>query len=233
MKNEILAIIPARGGSKGVPRKNVRLLKGKPLMYYSIKVGLESKYTNRVVVSTDNEEIASVAKKYDAEVINRPKEISGDETPTILVLQHILKYLKEKQKYKPDIVVILQPTSPLRLVQDVDNCIEKLINEKCDSVMAVKRIDTPLEWMVKLDKNGKANNIFEQKVKFIRRQDTEKIYIPNGAVYTTWTRVIREHKTFKGPDTRAIVMPYERSIDIDTELDFYIAEKLMIENEGN
>jgi len=231
-EKKILAIIPARGGSKGVQRKNIKPLCGKPLVYYSIKAGLESKYIDRVVVSTEDDEIAGVAKKFGANVIGRPDELARDDTPSVPVFQHVLTFLKENEEYVPDIVIILQPTSPLRNVKDIDNCIEKLVREKCDSVITVKKVVHPLQWTVKLDKKGKVTNLFDSE-KVTRRQDAEDIYIPNGAVFTTWSKLIMEKDTDRGPDTRAIVMSAERSVDIDTELDFYIAEQLMIKNERN
>jgi len=229
-RNKIIGIIPARGGSKGISRKNIKMFCGKPLLYYSIKAGLESKYIDRVVVSTEDDEIAGVAKKFGAEVIKRPDKLAQDDTPSVPVFKHVLSYLEEKERYAPEIVVILQPTSPLREVKDIDNCIEKLVREKCDSVITVKKVVHPPQWMVKLDKNGKVENLFDRK-KITRRQDAKDVYIPNGAVFVTWPKTIMEKDTDRGADTRAIVIPAERSVDIDTELDFYIAEQLMMRNE--
>jgi len=226
MKYKTLAIIPARGGSKSVPRKNIKLLNGEPLISYSIKMGLESKYIDRIIVSTEDNEIAEIAKGYGAEVVERPIQLSQDDTPSLPVFQQVLRYLEENEDYDPDIVVILQPTSPLRKVQDIDSCIKKLIDEKCDSVITVKKVEYALEWILKIDDGGLVKNLFNNENKAVRRQDAEDIYIPNGAVYVAWKKVITEKDTLKGPDTRAIVMPQERSIDIDTELDFVIAEKL-------
>lgn len=229
-RKEVLAIIPARGGSKGLPRKNIKSFNGKPLIYYSIKAGLKSKYITRLIVSTEDKEIEKVSEKCKAEVIRRPLELAKDDTPSIAVYQNVLKYLRENESYKPSIVVVLQPTSPLRKNKDIDNCIEKLAKEKCDSVITVKKVDHPPQWIVRLGKKGKVENLFDKK-KYIRRQDIEQLYIPNGAVFVTWSKMIIEKNTDRGPDTRAIVMPSDRSIDIDTELDFYIAEKLMMRNE--
>jgi len=177
---KIIAIIPARGGSKGVPRKNIKPLCGEALIYYSIKAGLESKYIDRVVVSTEDDEIASVAEKFGAEVIERPDRLARDDTPSVPVFKHVLSYLDENEKYLPDIVVILQPTSPLRKAKDIDDCIEKLIQEKCDSVITVKKVDHPPQWMVKLGEHNRVENLFKQD-KVTRRQDAEDVFIPNGA----------------------------------------------------
>lgn len=231
-RNKIIAIIPARGGSKGVPRKNIKTLCGKPLTYYSIKAGLESKYIDRVVVSTEDNEIEEIAKRYEAEVVKRPMALSRDYTPSLEVFQQVLHFLKKTEEYIPDIVVILQPTSPLRKTNDIDTCIEKLCSERCDSVITVTKVEHPPQWMVKLDKNSRLNNFLTGK-NVVRRQESEELYIPNGAVFVTWVYTIIKENTIRGADTRAIVMPSERSIDIDTELDFYIAEQLMIKNERN
>jgi len=228
--NKILGIIPARGGSKGIYKKNIKSLNNKPLIYYSIKAGLKSRYIDRLVVSTEDEEIAKISRKYNVEVIKRPIKFSRDDTPSITVYQHVIKYLKENENYEADIVVILQPTSPLRVVKDIDNCIEKLVNEHCDSVLTVKKVDHPIEWIVKVDKKGNITNLFNTK-KITRRQDSEDYYIPNGAVFVTRSDIIMHKNTDRGPDTRVIIMPPERSVDIDTELDFCIAVQLMMKNE--
>lgn len=229
-EKEILAITPARGGSKGVFRKNIKILCGKPLIYYSIKSALNSRYIDRLVVSTEDDEIAEISKKYNSEVIKRPKELATDHAPSIPVYKHVLKFLKEKENYQPDIVVIIQPTSPLRDVEDVDRCIEKLFIEKSDSVITVRRVKHSPQFMVELDEKKRIKYLFNRK-NITRRQDAKEVYIPNGAVFVTWSKTIIEKNTDRGPDTRAIIMPMERSVDIDTEFDFYMAEKLMEKNE--
>lgn len=230
-KLKILAIIPARGGSKGVPRKNIRLLSGKPLIVYSIEAALESKYIDKVAVSTEDEEIAEISKDYDTEIIERPEELARDNTASLPVFKHVISFLENNKNYKPDIIVVLQPTSPLRRVSDINKCIEELIDEKCDSVITLKKVEHPPQWMVQIDKHGKVQNFLKLN-SINRRQDAANVYIPNGAVYVTWRDVIMKHNTIRGADTRAVIMPQERSIDIDTELDFLIAESLK-ENEKN
>lgn len=134
---EILAIIPARGGSKGIPRKNLAILAGQPLIAYTIRAARNAKLLNRVVVSTEDEEIAGVAKSHGAEVILRPSELALDTTPTEPVLLDVLKTLESKEGYVPDAVVLLQPTSPLRSESHIDEAIKKLYDTEADAVVSV------------------------------------------------------------------------------------------------
>jgi len=223
----ILAIIPARGGSKGIPKKNIKTLHNKPLISYSIETALQTHEINHVVVTTEDEEIYKIANQYDIIVIKRPDELSKDKTPTLPVLQHAVEQIERIHQIKPDIIVLLQPTSPLRNVEDIKNCISKLIKEKCDSVITVKKIPHPIEWIITLDESKKIYNYFTDK-KILRRQDSkEKIYLTNGAVYVFWYELLMKNDMIRGPNSRAVIMPEKRSIDIDTKLDFFIAEQLI------
>ena len=135
---EVLAIIPARGGSKGIPMKNIKKLAGHPLIYYSIKAGQESKYVTRTVLSTENAEIKRVAEKEcNCEVIDRPMELAQDETKTIPVLMQVCDELKKRENYVPDVVVLLQPTTPTRDSKQLDEAFEIFLNNECDSVFAL------------------------------------------------------------------------------------------------
>jgi len=225
----VLAIIPARGGSKGVPRKNIRQLAGKPLIAYTIEQALKSKYINRLVVSTDDAEITEVSKQYGTEVIRRPDELARDDTPSLPVFQHAIQHLEEKEGYYTDLVVILQPTSPLREVEDIDGAIDKLLTVSCDSVVSVCELEHPLHWMYTLD-GDRLKPIITGKVS--RRQDATKVYQLNGAVYVTRRDVIIRQNKLMGDGTRAYIMPWERSVDIDTEIDFKLAELLMRERDS-
>ncbi len=222
----ILAIIPARGGSKRVPGKNIRKLAGKPLIAYTIEQAFASKYINRVVVSTEDKKIGEVAARYQAEVIKRPEKLARDDTPSLEVLQHTLRHLEETEGYLPELVVLLQPTSPLRLADDIDSAIEKLLKADCDSVVSVCEVGCPLHWMYTLV-GDRLRPITNSRIK--KQQDTEKVYRLNGAVYVTSVGVIMRQNRIIGRDTRAYIMPRERSIDIDTELDFKLAELLIKE----
>ena len=223
-----LAIIPARGGSRGIPRKNVRLLCGKPLIAYTIEVALSSQPIDRVVVSTEDKEIAEVSKKYGAAVIRRPSELARDDTPSLPVFQHVVSHLEETEDYRPQVIVILQPTSPLRTVEDVDRAIERFLEGTYDSIASVCEVEHPRHWMYTLVKN-KLRPVIKDGEKVIRRQDAPKVYRLNGAVYVTSTDTIMKENRVLGRDTGAYIMPLESSIDIDTELDFKLADLLMRE----
>lgn len=224
---EVLAIIPARGGSKGVPKKNIRPLAGKPLIAHSIEQAKESKYISRVIVSTESEEIAEIARGWNAEVIKRPEELARDETPIIDVIMHLLDYLRKEEKYIPDIVVLLQPTSPLRKCKDIDNAIELFLNnQNCLSLISVTEFDHPPFWALKIE-NGYLSPMFHERYLKIRRQDLPKAYRPNGAIAISTPEVLYRYKTFYTPRTIAYIMSPERSVDIDTEFDFLLAEFLI------
>ena len=230
MELETLAIIPARGGSKALPRKNIRLLNGKPMIYYTIKEALESNLLNTIIVSTEDKEVADIATKYGVQVIERPLQLAHDNTPSLPVFQHAIAFREETDGYHPDLVVILQATSPLRKVADIDGAIEKLLQTGCDSVVSVCEVEHPLHWMFTLD-GDRLSPIFEGREEITRRQDAPKVYRLNGAVYVTYRDVIMKQNRVIGEDTIAYIMPPERSIDIDTELDFRFAEFLIKERE--
>lgn len=225
---KILAIIPARGGSKGVPRKNIRLLGGKPLIAWTIESAKKSKYLDRIIVSTEDKEIAEISKRYGAEVIERPEELAKDDASSLSVLTHVVDFLEKNENYKPDIIVVLQPTSPMRKEQDIDNAIEKLIQTNCDSVVSICEFEHSPYWAYKLNED-KIEYLIKSKYNTVRRQDLPKIYRPNGAVYVTRRKILMGENKVLGKDTRATIMPLERSVDIDTELDFKFAEFLMNE----
>ena len=226
MKNEILAIIPARGGSKGIPRKNIRLLARKPLIAYSIEASLKSKYIDRVVVSTEDEEIAEISKRYEAEVIERPKEVARDDSPTIDAIFHALEVLKAEENYEPDIAILLQPTSPLRNAEDIDSAIELFLNADCESVVSVCEFKHSPYWCFVIE-GGYLKSLFGDEYLRRRRQDLEKVYMPNGAIYISTPENLRIYKSFYCPRTIPYIMPPERSIDIDNEVDLMLAELLM------
>jgi len=227
---KVLAIIPARGGSKGLPRKNIKPLLGKPLIVYTIEAAKASKYINRIIVSTEDTKIAEISEKYGIEVIFRPEELAKDDTPLVDVVIHVLEVLKKKEKYEPDIVILLQPTSPLRSSSDIDHALEIFLENKksrnCLSLVSVTEVKPSVFWALKIEK-GYLRPVFNLKYLNMIRQVFPKIYKPNGALYITTPEVIYKYKTFYTEKTIAYIMPPEKSIDIDTELDFLLAELLM------
>ncbi len=226
MEKKFLGFIPARGSSKSIPLKNIKPLLGKPLIAYTIEEALKSEYLERVIVSTDDSQIAEIAKEYGAEVpFIRPGELARDISPTLPVLQHALMFL-ESEGYTPDFVVLLQPTSPLREVRHIDDAIKKILDTNADTIITLTESEIHPYWMRKLE-GDKVYPFIETGEKLLRRQDLPTIYKLNGAVVVSKREVILSGKNWQDQDTRAIIMDPIYSIDIDTPLDFYIAEKLM------
>ncbi|WP_102273801.1 acylneuraminate cytidylyltransferase family protein [Cytobacillus massiliigabonensis] len=217
---KVLAIVPARGGSKGVPRKNVRNLAGKPLIAWTIETGKKSKYIDRVIVSSDDSEIIRISKAYGADVpFIRPKHLAEDKTPGIDPVIHALKELPDY-----DYVVLLQPTSPLRLAEDIDGCIEQLVRTKSSACVSVTESEKSPYWMYIVLENGGMKPFIPQKEVAVPRQDLPSVYMLNGAVYVAKTEWLLQTKTFVTEETTAFIMSKSRSYDIDTEEDFLLCE---------
>lgn len=222
----ILAIIPARGGSKGIPHKNVRLLAGEPLIAHTIKSAQKSKFITRIIVSTDDPEIAGISKDCESEVIWRPPELSGDTATSESALLHSLEYLKTTEDYHPDLVVFLQCTSPLTTAEDIDGTIQILIDKKADSAFAATHFHYFL-W--KQENDGEATGINHNKSVRPMRQQREPQYIETGAVYVMHTEGFLKAKHRFFGKTVMHVTPSERRWEIDEPIDFSIAEVLIWE----
>ncbi|MDD5168739.1 MAG: acylneuraminate cytidylyltransferase family protein [Syntrophales bacterium] len=222
----VLCVIPARGGSKGVPRKNIKHLAGKPLIAYSIEQAMQSSYIDRVIVSTEDEEIAAIAKKYGAEVpFLRPVELAGDDISTIDVLLHAMDWIEKQGKYPFDILTLLHTTAPLRWVSDIDACIKLLIDTTADNVFSVADAHrNPYFNMVECDAEGKIKLV--KKSTFSTRQAAPKVYDLNASIYAWWKDILKKEKKVFLNKSKIYVMPKERSVDIDDDLDFRIAEFL-------
>jgi len=221
----ILAIIPARGGSKRVPRKNIKMLAGKPLIAHTIEVGLKSKYITRLVVSTEDAEIANVSKSFGAEVFARSMELAQDTTKTPPVMIGVVEGL-EKQGYNADIVVLLQVTCPLRDENLIDAVIEKLINSEHDSIFTgFHLMHTMPLW--KKHHNGETTSLYDYHLR-PRSQEpelNEKIYSEDGAVYAIKIDSFKKHNDFIGENPDIYITP--KNLDIDTEEEFKDAESLI------
>lgn len=229
MDNRILAVIPARGGSKGIYKKNIKNMCGKPLISYTIEAAIKSKYIDRVIVSTDDIEIGEVSIKYGGEVpFYRPKELAGDNVPTIDCIIDLLIKLRENEGYKPDYVALLQCTSPLRNETHIDEAIELLLNSESKGIVAVNEVECNPYW-TNVIKDGKLEYLLEEGKKITKRQDLPKVYSVNGSMYIVKTDVILNEKTLEPENSLAYVMEKEASIDIDELLDFKIAELIMSE----
>lgn len=234
-------MIGARGGSKGVPRKNIRLLGGKPLVYWTIAEAKRSKYINRLIVSTDHQEIAEVAKSFGAEVpFLRPKEISQDLSTDVEFFTHALGWLKENESYEPDMLVRLPPTSPLRTAEDIDLGIKTLLDHpEADSSRAICESPKHPYKMWKIQEGSPYLEPFldESFTGFkdshnLPRQLFPKVYIHTGAVDVTRPQVIREQKSTSGRKCAYFFMQPENSVNIDSETDFQYAEFLMLKRFG-
>lgn len=222
MKPKILAIIPARGGSKGVSRKNIRELAGKPLIAWTIEEAKKSKYIDQIILSSEDDEIIEVAKKYGCEVpFKRPKELAQDDTPGI---DPVLHAIEQCPGY--EYVVLLQPTSPLRTVADIDGCIEKLLSCNGDFCVSVTEPEKSPYWMYTIE-NDRITPLLAQDKLIARRQELPKSYALNGAVYVAEINKLTIEKSFITEKTVAYIMSQEKSFDIDTIIDFKICESLM------
>jgi len=218
----ILAIIPARGGSKGVPRKNIRDLCGKPLIAWTIEEAQKSKYIDRLIISSEDDEIIAVAKEWGCEVpFVRPKELAQDETSGMDPIFHAIEVLEQKYYY----VVLLQVTSPLRTIDDIDGCIEWCIKHNAKSCVAVSEVAENPYWMYTVDSDSKLNKFVKTESEYTRRQELPRIYITNGAMYIAENEWLLVNKGFESPPhTIGYIMPQERAVDIDCELDFRVCE---------
>ena len=229
MKRSIAGLIPARGGSKGIPRKNIKLFCGKPLIAYTIEEVKRSKYVDRIFVSTEDEEIAKISKAYNAEVIKRPVEYAQDNSNSREVIKHALSWLKKEEMYTPDIILFLQPTSPLRTTEDINRALELYLNNDCESVVSVYKSRESPYWNLTM-KNQFIEPLFGwEYFKGKRRQDLPITYSLNGAIYITSKEKFLEKGSFFNEKTLPYIMPMERSIDIDNETDFELAETIMKE----
>ena len=225
-KLKILGIIPARGGSKGILKKNIKILAGKPLIQFSIDAAKKSKLLTDFIISTDDNEIIRIASNLNCLApFKRPKNLSTDQTLSIDVLKHAVCFMENLKKYKYDFVLMLQPTSPLRNHTDIDKSIKLLIQNKSDSVVSVTNVDGFHPLRMKRIINGFLVNYIDQGFEDMRpRQILPKVYIRNGAIYLVKRDVLLFDNSLTGKTCIAYEMPNERSVNIDGESDFITAE---------
>ena len=221
---KVMAIIPARGGSKRLPRKNTMPLKGKPLIGWTIEAAQKSKYIDSVFLSTDDENIADISKHFGVDIPEfRPKELASDKATT----QSVVLYTLEKHAQDIDIILVLQPTSPLRTEEHVDEALELLIEKGAFSVVSVTPCEHPPMWSNTLPKDGSMGQ-FIRKESNVRSQDFGDFYRLNGALYLYDVSKLKEIGSMEyRHDSFAYVMSNETSVDIDTDLDFKFAEFLL------
>ena len=225
MKN--IAIIPARGRSESVLNKNIKILGDKPLITYTIETALKCKSIDRVIVSTDSEEIAEISKKNGAEVpFLRTGELALNTTPMLPVLRHAVEWLEKNENEEIKNVILLDPTAPLRKVSDIEDCIEMLENENADSAVTVCEAEHNPYFVMREIKEDRLVPLLKTEKPIYRRQDSPKVYRINAAVYAIKRDILMESGIFT-ENTKAVIMPQDRSIHIDSLMDFKIAELLL------
>lgn len=220
----ILGVIPARGGSKGIPRKNIMNVAGKPLIAWTIEEALKSKYIDRLILSSDDEEIIQIAMKWgcDAPFV-RPSELAQDDTPGVAPLLHAIGEVTGF-----DYVVLLQPTSPLRTVEDIDGCIELCISQYGDTSVTVTKVEKSPTWMYRVNLDFTMSPYVNTEFQVKRRQDADELYVLNGAVYVAQCKNLIKRQTLITSNTKGFIMPGERSFDIDSEYEMIIVEALLL-----
>ncbi len=219
-QKRILAVIPARGGSKGVPRKNIRLAGGKPLIAWVIEAARNSRYIDKLVLSSDDAEIIGIAEKLGCDVpFVRPPELARDDSPTS---DSIIHALNELPGY--DYVMVLQPTSPLTSTEDIDESIATCIYSKNKALVSVAEPEKSPYWMFRMGQDKKLEPVFDQKYLKMRRQDLPPVYLPTGSIYMAETEWYLEHQSFYSDSTVGYIISAERILDIDTEKDFKLFE---------
>lgn len=226
----MIALIPARGGSKGLPGKNMKQLCGKPLIAHTIEAALNAKCIHKVIVTTDSREIAEAAVAAGAEVpFLRPDYLAGDTASAVDVYIHAAEYICES--YKEDIskFMVLLPTAPLRNANHIDEAYKLFVEEQSETLVSVTEAEVPPSWYLYLDENGKIHNAgFGEKNSIVQnRQNNDTFYIPNGAIYILDYGLLKNQRTYYSDRTAAYIMQSKESVDIDTEEDFNYAQYLM------
>ncbi len=224
---DILAVIPARGGSKGLPGKNIRMLAGKPLIAWSIEAAKASRYVDRLIVSTDSVEIADTAKQWGAEApFLRPANLATDEAKGMDVVLHALEQLGPTSS-SSSLVLLLQPTSPLRTTDDIDKALEMLEQKEAQAIVSVCQVEHHPWWSNTLPLDGSLADFIRPELRTTNRQSLPIYFRLNGAIYLANIGFIKETQSFLGQGCYAYVMPQERSVDIDSLLDFRLVETLL------
>lgn len=221
----MIAIVPARCGSKGLPGKNIKNLCGKPMIAYTIEEALKSKYITEVIISTDCKEIEKIALEYGAKSpFLRSKHLASDNAKAIDNYIYTIDKLNTEFNYDIKNFVVLQPTSPLRRVEDINGAIELFKEKNADSVISYTEEYHPIEWHKYIREDGKFENIFEEKL--VNRQDIRKTYFPNGAIYVFNYELIKQEKYYSD-NSYAYIIPRSRSVDVDNIEDFKYVEFLL------
>ncbi len=227
MNKRVLSIIPARGGSKGIPRKNIVNLSGEPLIAWTINESLKSKYISKTIVSSDDNEILHISKKYGADTIKRPADLSNDFSTSESVATHVLKDLSSHNE-EFDVLVLLQPTSPLRTFSDIDKALDILFNnDKATAVISGYNLDNKFLKAFSMNSSGMLSDDINKDYTFVRRQDLPKMFMPNGAIYIANIESFINEGGFYTNNTLPYEMSKENSLDIDTFTDLSLANMIL------
>ena len=217
-------------------KKNIKILSGKPVLYYTVKEALKSKFLTHYIVSTDDKEIKDVAEKYGAKVpFLRPKEFSTDKSSSVSALQHAVKFMEERENLKFDFIVEIMCTNPLKTVQDIDSCILKLIDTKSDSVIAVHKLEDHHPARIKKIVNDRIEDFCIAEIPESRRQDLKPdAYVRSGSIYALKrAHLIVEGLRYGSKDSRPYILPMERAVNLDTMYDFLVAEQMIRDRNKN
>lgn len=228
---DVLAIIPARGGSKRVPHKNILPVAHKPLIAWTVEAARAAKTLTRLVVSTDNLAIAAIATAYGAEVpFLRPQALARDETSGMAPILHAVRWLEQHEGYQPDLVMCLQATSPLRSAADIDAAVGIAMQHQADAVVSVTPMAQQPSWMKRVERGGRLQEAFPEPLLPAIVSPASTLYTLNGAIYLARRTVLLQRQTWYGEHTYAYVMPPARSLDIDTPWDLSLAELILKEH---
>jgi CMP-N,N'-diacetyllegionaminic acid synthase len=226
-KSPVLALIPARGGSKGVPRKNLALLNNKPLITYTIKAALDAVDVDEVWVSSDDAQILELSRVNGASTLTRPSLISNDEASAVDVVMHFINQLSQDLRKLNPILVYLQPTSPLRSAKHINAALDEMKNKKETCLISVVEMEKSPFKAFRVDKNEKLESLFPEELSNARRQDLPRTFIPNGAMYFFSINDFLERRGFPSNKSLPFFMSAQESVDIDTLDDLVLAEKLL------
>ena len=224
----VVGLIPARGGSKTIPHKNIKPLAGKPLIAWTIEAAKSCRALSRLIVSTDDLQIAEVALQWGAEVpFLRPAELAGDQSSSLDVVLHLIQWLEEHDPVVPEYILLLQPTSPFRTTEDIAAAIDLAKTGLVDAVVSVCETDAHPFLCKRVREDGRLTDYMTTDLDYLRRQDLPPAYQLNGAIYINRCRSLRQERTFLPKDTLPYIMPAERSLDLDTLWDWRLAELIL------
>jgi CMP-N,N'-diacetyllegionaminic acid synthase len=229
---QVIALIPARGGSKGILRKNLALLAGKPLISYTINAAKRSKLIDEIWISSDDEEILNVSENLGAKILNRPKQLSDDDASAVDVVNHFIDFISNKAGRSEAIILYLQPTSPLRNESHIDGLLQAMQQAAAIGAISVVDAEKPPHKAFRLDNNGHLQSLFDERLSNARRQDLPKCYYPNGAMYAFRISEFVNRQGFPSNGSIPFIMSCINSIDIDNTTDLKRAEAAIGEKNG-